>query len=212
MELPPPGHVVSVNLGVLRSVDWAADLDSTGIDKRPVHGRVRAEDDGLAGDVIVDRRHHGGYEQAVYAYAQEDAAWWAENLNREVAPGAFGENLTTTRVAVTDAVIGERWAVGSTLLEVSRPRIPCRTLAGFWDVRDMIKRFTARQVPGAYLRILTEGDLGAGDEVRVVHRPAHGLTIGEVFRALTGERALMPRLANTPELPPTLREKAMRLV
>ena len=187
-------------------------MGSTGIDKRPVADRVRAEGVGLVGDVIVDRANHGGYDQAVYAYAIQDAAWWAVELDREVPPGAFGENLSTSGVEVTGAVIGERWQVGSALLEVSRPRIPCRTFAGFWDVPQLIKLFTRRGVPGAYLRIIDEGDVGAGDEIHVVHRPEHGVTIGEVFRALTGDRALVPRLLDAPELPVALREKARRLV
>lgn len=187
-------------------------MGSTGIDKRPVSGRVRAEGVGLAGDVIVDRGNHGGYDQAVYAYAREDADWWARELDREVWLGAFGENLSTTGVSCTDAVIGERWQVGSALLEVSRPRIPCRTFAGFWDVPQLIKLFTKRAVPGAYLRILTEGQIGAGDEIRIVHQPGHGVTIGEVFRALTLERELMPRLLEAPELPASLREKAEKLL
>lgn len=206
------GRIVSVNLGVLRTVPWTAGMGSTGIDKRPTPGRVRAEGVGLVGDVIVDKANHGGYDQAIYAYAREDAAWWAAELDREVLPGAFGENLSTEGIDVTGAVIGERWQVGSTLLEVSRPRIPCRTFAGFWDVPQLIKLFTRRGVPGAYLRIVTEGELGAGDEVRLVNRPEHGVTIGDVFRALTGDRALIPRLLDAPELPAALHEKARRLL
>lgn len=206
------GRVASVNLGVLRTVPWTAGLGSTGIDKRPIADRVRAEGVGLVGDVIVDRANHGGYDQAVYAYAREDAAWWAAELDREVPPGAFGENLSTSGVEVTGAVIGERWQVGSALLEVSRPRIPCRTFAGFWDVPQLIKLFTRRGVPGAYLRILGEGEFGAGDEIQLVHRPEHGVTIGDVFRALTGDRALVPRLLDAAELPVALREKARRLL
>jgi MOSC domain-containing protein YiiM len=212
MSLPAPGVVESVNIGVLRVVPWTQSMGSTGIDKRPVPGRVRAEGVGLADDVIVDTRNHGGYDQAVYAYAREDATWWAAELDREVPFGAFGENLSTRGVDCTGAVIGERWAVGSTLLEVSRPRIPCRTFSGFWDVPDLVKRFTKRAVPGAYLRIIEEGDLGAGDDVRIVHRPDHGLTIGEVFRALTGERSLAPRLLEAPELPESLHDRARKMV
>ncbi|SHN25819.1 MOSC domain-containing protein [Cryptosporangium aurantiacum] len=212
MILPAAGAVQSVNIGVLRVVPWTQSVGSTGIDKRPVDGRVRAEGVGLVGDVIADTKNHGGYDQAVYAYAREDAAWWAAELDRELPFGAFGENLSTTGVDCTGAVIGERWAVGSTVLEVSRPRIPCRTFAGFWDVPDLIKRFTHRAVPGAYLRIIEEGELGAGDEVRVISRPGHGVTIGEVFRALTGERSLAPRLLEAPELPSELHDRARKFL
>lgn len=211
MSLPAPGTVESVNVGVLRVVPWTQSMGSTGIDKRPAGGRVRAEGVGLVSDVIVDTRNHGGYDQAVYAYASEDARWWEGELGRELGPGAFGENLTTGGVDCTGAVIGERWRVGSTLLEVSRPRIPCRTFAGFWDVPNLVKRFTQRGVPGTYLRIIEEGDLGAGDEIVVTHRPDHGVTIGEVFRALTGDRSLVPRLLEAPELPEPLQERARKL-
>lgn len=208
MSHPAPGVVESVNLGILRVVPWTQSTGGTGIDKRPVSGRVRAEGVGLGNDVIVDTRNHGGYDQAVYAYAREDAAWWAAELDRELPFGAFGENLSTSGVDCTGAVIGERWQVGSTVLEVSRPRIPCRTFAGFWEVPDLVKRFTRRGLPGAYLRIILEGDLGAGDEVRILSRPDHGVTIGEVFRALTGDRSLAPRLLEAPELPAKLHERA----
>ncbi|MFG1921581.1 MOSC domain-containing protein [Cryptosporangium sp. NPDC048952] len=204
-------QVVSVNIGVLRVVPWTQSMGSTGIDKRPVDARVRAVGVGLESDVIVDTKNHGGYDQAVYAYAREDAEWWERELDRELTAGAFGENLTTRGVDCTGAVIGERWRVGSTLLEVSRPRIPCRTFAGFWDVPNLVKRFTQRGVPGAYLRIIEEGDLGAGDPIEIEHRPRHNVTIGEVFRALTGDRSLAKRILEAPELPASLREKATKL-
>lgn len=107
-------------------------------------------------------------------------------------------------------MIGEHWQVGSALLEVSQPRTPCRTFAGFWDVRDLIKRFTARALPGAYLRVLRDGAVTAGDTVTVVHRPAHGVTIGETFRALNLTPELLPRLLDVPELPAHLRERVER--
>jgi MOSC domain-containing protein YiiM len=204
--------VQSVNIGVLRVVPWTQSVGSTGIDKRPVDGRVRAEGAGLTGDVICDTKNHGGYDQAVYAYAREDAAWWVAELGRELPFGAFGENLSTSGVDCTGAVIGERWQVGGAVLEVSRPRIPCRTFAGFWDVPNLVKRFTQRGLPGAYLRIIVEGDLGAGDPVEIIDRPAHGVTIGEVFRALTGDRSLAPRLLEAPELPASVRERARKMV
>jgi MOSC domain-containing protein YiiM len=200
-------RVASVNVSAALTPTDAADVGRTGIDKRPVAGRVAVRDNQVGGDHIADLRHHGGYDQAVYAYAREDAAWWAAELDREVPPGVFGENLSTEGVDVTGAVIGERWAVGSALLEVSFPRIPCRTFAGFWDVRDLVKRFTARAAPGAYLRILTEGEIGAGDAIEVTHRPAHGVTIGETFRCFTGERPLAQRVASAAELPERHRER-----
>jgi MOSC domain-containing protein YiiM len=187
----------------------------TGIDKRPVTGSlevtVPVQGSGLAGDAICDLRHHGGPEQAVYAYAQEDLAYWAAELGRELRPGQFGENLTTEGLDVNGALIGERWLVGGTLLlEVSVPRIPCRTFADWLDERGWVKRFTQRALPGAYLRVLREGPVCAGDPVRVVRRPGHGLDVATVFRALTAEPQLLHRLVDVAELPAATRERAAR--
>ncbi len=204
------GRLASVNLAVVRTGGWTGDMGRTGIDKRPAPGRVRAQDDQLVGDTIVDTRHHGGRDQAAYAYAREDAAWWAAELGRDIGPGAFGENFSTEGVDVSGAVIGEHWAIGSALFEVSSPRIPCRVFAGFWDVPDLIKRFIAHGVPGAYLRIAVPGEIAAGDTVRVAHRPGHEVTVAETFRALTGDRSLAGRLLEAPELPARYHQRARR--
>ncbi|MGK5673723.1 MOSC domain-containing protein [Micromonospora sp. URMC 106] len=205
------GRLASVNLGVVTEAEWAGDASGrSGIDKRPVQGPVLLRADGVAGDFIGERAQHGGPDQAVYAYAEEDAGWWAAEIGRAIRPGGFGENLTTYAVDVTGAVIGEQWAIGSALLQVTKPRTPCTTFAGFWGVPDLIKRFTVRATPGAYLRVLREGEVGAGDPVEVVDRPAHGVTIGEVFRALNLEPDLLPRLLDAPDLPEPIRQKARR--
>jgi MOSC domain-containing protein YiiM len=186
----------------------------TGIDKRPAAGPVAVRRLGLAGDTICDTAHHGGLDQAVYAYAEEDADWWRAELDGqprvEVRPGAFGENLTTRGVDVSGAVIGERWRIGSTILQVSAPRIPCSTFAAFWAVDRLIDRFIKAGRPGAYLRVLTEGELSAGDPITVLDRPAHGLTIAQTLRALTGDHSLAPLLVAAPELPAGARRKAER--
>ncbi|QZQ54587.1 MOSC domain-containing protein [Curtobacterium sp. TC1] len=162
----------------------------TAIDKRPVAGKVRVRPLGLYADVQADRKHHGGEDQAVYAYADEDAAYFAASLGREIPPGLFGENLRTTGVDVTGAVTGERWRIGETLeLEVTIPRIPCGTFARRMGVDKWVRRFTEEGRPGAYLRVVKSGPVAAGDPVVVTHRPAHGVTIGEVFAGLTPERA-----------------------
>jgi MOSC domain-containing protein YiiM len=162
----------------------------TAIDKRPVAGKVRVRPLGLHADVQADRKHHGGEDQAVYAYADEDAEYFAASLGREIPPGLFGENLRTTGVDVTGAVTGERWRIGETLeLEVTIPRIPCGTFARRMGVDKWVRRFTEEGRPGAYLRVVKSGPVAAGDPVVVTHRPAHGVTIGEVFAGLTPERA-----------------------
>lgn len=162
----------------------------TAIDKRPVTGKVQVRPLGLYADVQADRKHHGGEDQAVYAYADEDAEYFAASLGREIPPGLFGENLRTTGVDVTGAVTGERWRIGETLeLEVTIPRIPCGTFARRMGVDKWVRRFTEEGRPGAYLRVVKSGPVAAGDPVLVTHRPAHGVTIGEVFAGLTPERA-----------------------
>lgn len=203
-----PGHLRSVNLAHVRTGDWANKPGRTGIDKRPVAHRVATRRDHLQGDTIADLANHGGPDQAVYAYAVEDARWWGAQLSREVAPGAFGENLTVEGVAVTDAVVGQQWHVGSAVFEVSVPRIPCRVFAWFWDVPDLVKRFTQAARPGAYLRVVVDGEVGPGDEIFPGAAPEHGLTIGETFRALTGERELAAKLLTAPELPAAVHARA----
>jgi MOSC domain-containing protein YiiM len=166
----------------------------SGIRKLPVTGRVAVEPLGLDGDVQVNRKHHGGEGQAVYAYAQEDADWWVAELDRELPPGRFGENLRTSGLDLRTAVLGERWLVGSALLEVTAWRTPCANFARFWGVPDLVKRFAAHGATGAYLRVLETGDVGAGDDVDVVSRPDHGVTVETAFRIAMTERSRLPEL------------------
>jgi MOSC domain-containing protein YiiM len=167
----------------------------SGIDKRPVTGRVAVRTLGLDGDVQVNRRYHGGEGQAVYAYAQEDADWWAAELDRELPPGRFGENVRTAGLDLTGAVLGERWRVGTALLEVTDCRIPCANFERFWGVPQLVRRFTAKGASGAYLRVVEAGEIGAGDPVEIVARPDHGVTTGLAFRAYTTEKHRLPELA-----------------
>jgi MOSC domain-containing protein YiiM len=167
----------------------------SGIDKRPVTGRVAVRELGLDGDVHVNRKYHGGEGQAVYAYAQEDADFWIAELGRELPAGRFGENLRTTGLDLVGALLGERWRIGSALFEVTAWRIPCANFARFWDVPDLVKRFAAHGATGAYLRVLETGDIGAGDAVDVVFRPDHGITVGEGFRIAMNQHSRLPELA-----------------
>ncbi len=169
--------------------------DRSGIDKKPVARRVAVHPLGLDGDVQVNRKYHGGEGQAVYAYAQEDADFWIAELGRELPPGRFGENLRTGGLDLTGALLGERWRVGTALLEVTAPRIPCANFARFWNEPQLVKRFTAHGATGAYLRVLEPGEIGAGDAVDVVHRPDHGITTGRAFRVLTTQKNRVAELA-----------------
>ncbi|MFT3661865.1 MAG: MOSC domain-containing protein [Gordonia sp. (in: high G+C Gram-positive bacteria)] len=157
----------------------------TAIDKRVVDGPVKVGDYGLYADVQADRQHHGGLEQALYVYAEEDAEHWVGELGRETPPGWYGENLRTVGVDVSGARIGERWRIGEKLVvEVTKPRIPCQTFArrvGGDDERGWVKRFTAAGRPGAYLRVVRRGTVSSGDAVEVVERPEGTPTIAEAF-------------------------------
>ena len=155
----------------------------TAIDTRPVSQAVRIRPLGLYGDVQADRAHHGGEDQAVYAYAEEDAARFAAELGRDIEPGLFGENLRTRAVDVSGAIIGERWAVGDeVVLEVTSPRVPCGTFERRMGVDGWRERFTERGAPGAYLRVVRSGDVRPGDAVTVIARPTHGVPIGRWFQ------------------------------
>jgi MOSC domain-containing protein YiiM len=197
--------VVSVNVGrpVQLSVRRGRPLMSA-IRKAPVSGPVRVAGVTVEGDDQADRRVHGGPDKAVYAYAAEDTAWWSAELCRELSPGAFGENLTAEGVDVTGAVVGERWRIGTVELEVCQPRLPCVKLGlRFGDPR-MVRRFAEAGRPGAYLRIVVEGELETGDEITVRNRPAHGVTIGQVARAIMLDETLLRAAAAAPELPQSL--------
>lgn len=187
-------HLEAVNNGRVRAAGSGA-LGRTAIDKRPVTGPVRIEVLGVQGDEIADHKHHGGVDQAVYAFAREDYRHWEAELGRTLAAGSFGENLTTVGLDVQGARIGERWRVGTCLLEVTDVRIPCSVFAAFVAEPDWVRRFTEHGVPGAYLRVIEPGVVTAGDEIAVAETRPHDLTVGYAFRAATLEPSLLPELA-----------------
>jgi MOSC domain-containing protein YiiM len=209
-------ELLSVNVGRPRPNPWNGPAE-TGIDKRPVDGPVAVTAPGpkgtgavgLAGDRAYDVKHHGGADQAVYAYAREDLDHWQRELDRELPSGVFGENLTTVGVAVGDALIGEHWRIGAgTVLEVSCPRIPCGTFQGWLGVEGWMKHFTRAARPGAYLRVVVGGEIRAGDSLEIVHRPDHDVTVALTFRALMTAPQLLPRLLAAGALPEEIRERA----
>ena len=207
-----PATVISVNVtAVVLEGKWTGTVGRTGIDKRPVSTRVKLIENSVEGDVVADRKNHGGYDQAVYAYAREDSDWWESELGIVISHGRFGENLTTKGVDVTGAVIGERWSIGTAVLEVSQPRIPCRVFAGFWDRPNLIKDFTNAARPGAYLRIIQEGNIGGGDDIIISSRPSHGITISDLFAAKSGERSRISDILLVPGLSDSYREWATNI-
>ena len=194
------GKVLSVNVGKAREFEYNGRLARSAIWKSPVAGRIAARGVNLAGDDQADRKAHGGPDKALYAYAVEDARWWEQEIGRALAYGEFGENLTTEGIDVNDALVGERWQIGTVVLEVSEPRIPCWRLGVRMNDKMFPRRFTEAMRPGAYLRIAVEGDVGAGDEVSVVERPDHDLTIRDVFRIYNRDRAEVERLLTVPRM------------
>ncbi|MEU6895420.1 MOSC domain-containing protein [Streptomyces sp. NPDC046557] len=196
------GSVLSVNIGRARAVPYTdAPGGATGIDKRPVDGPVRVAPagppglagSGVSGDAVCDRRFHGGDDRAVYAFAREDLDGWQRELNRVLANGSFGENLTVVGMDLRRALIGEQWRIGpEAVVEVTGGRIPCRTFAGRLGEKGWVRRFTRAASPGAMLRVITAGDISAGDGITVVRRPDHDVTVSRLFRAVTTERAMLP--------------------
>jgi MOSC domain-containing protein YiiM len=203
------GRVLSVNVGMPQQIGVRRGRPlMSGIVKEPVDGRVRAAGVNLEGDDQADRRVHGGPDKAVYSYAAEDVAWWAEALGRpELGPGWFGENLTLEGADVSGAVVGERWRIGEATFEVSQPRLPCFKLGVRFGDPKMLKRFAQASRPGAYLRIVEEGSVGAGDAVEVLHRPEHGVTVQLVADAFLLDPALQREAAKAPELAASLADE-----
>jgi MOSC domain-containing protein YiiM len=206
------GRLVAVCVVHELRVDPHGSVARTAIDKRPVEIPVQLDPLGPVGDTVMDRRDHGGVDQAVYAYAREDLDAWAQRLGRDLLPGCFGENLTTSGVDVTGAVIGERWRIGGAELVVRSPRRPCRTFQDWIDEPHWVKRFTDVGAPGAYLAVAHPGAVSAGDDVTLVHRPDHGVTIGEVFAERTTDLDRLRLLLECEDLAPSLEERLRKVL
>jgi MOSC domain-containing protein YiiM len=194
------GRVLSVNVGTVREFEYGGRPARSAIWKSPVFGRVAVRGVNLAGDDQTDRKAHGGPDKVVYGYAVEDARWLQEQIGRSLVYGELGENLTTEGIEVNDALVGERWQIGTTVLEVSEPRIPCWRLGVRMNDKTFPRRFTEAMRPGSYFRLIVEGSVGAGDKIRVVERPAHGLSIRDVFRIYTRDRDEVERLLTVPRM------------
>jgi MOSC domain-containing protein YiiM len=181
-------RVLSVSVGKPRQFEYHGRPASSAIWKSPAAGRVAVRGVNLEGDDQADRHAHGGPDKAAYAYAVEDARWWETQIGRPIATAEFGENLTTEGMEVNDALVGERWAIGSAVFEISEPRIPCWRLGVRMNDPAFVRRFTEARRSGAYMRIVVEGDVGAGDGIEIVERPDHDLSIRDVFRIYTRDR------------------------
>jgi len=176
-------RLVSVNTGKAEREakdDWASPL--TGLYKKPQAQSVFIADTGLQGDVICDKRHHGGFDQAVYVYGDLDYAWWSKQINRSLYPGCFGENLTISDYSCINTQIGDHFIIGSVVLEVTAPRIPCDKFARHMEIEGFKNLFRRAERPGAYCRVLSPGDVKCGDEVILQTKSSNGLSLLELFR------------------------------
>lgn len=176
-------HVVAINVGTRERLSHRSFRGDTGIFKRPVTGPVAIGPLGLAHDAVINAKHHGGPDQAVYLYRQEDYAWWAEELGRPVEPGTFGDNLTVAGLPEPNVVIGSRLDFGSVVLEVTAPRIPCNTLAARMDDPGFVKRFVVAERPGLYCRVIRPGPLETGAAFTVIPFAGDRVSTLDVFRA-----------------------------
>jgi MOSC domain-containing protein YiiM len=203
-------RLLSVNVGRPRAFEHQGKRVTSSIWKLPVEGPLDVGGVNIEGDDQADREVHGGPDKAIYAYAVEDIRWWEAELGRALELSAFGENLTTSGIDVSGALIGERWEIGTVLLEVSQPRSPCWKLGVKMGDPAFPRRFAKAGRPGAYLRILREGILAASDPIRVVQRPGHGMRVSDVFRIYTHERGKARLLLDVPELSKEWKEWALR--
>ena len=199
-RVPACGVVRSVQVGRPRTYAWLGREVVTSIVKHPVRGPVRVHADHLEGDGQASPECHGGGDKAVYAYAREDLDWWEGELGRPVAEGSFGENLTTSGLDLTHAVIGQTWRVGTAVLQVTQPRTPCWKLGLRFGDPGFPRRAAASRRPGVLLRVLQQGTLAAGDAVALEPPPAHGVTAADINRVYYREVRDLTPLRTTPEL------------
>ena len=208
------GKVLSVNLAIPEP-STAKSVGITGINKQPVDHPVMVRPpgpkavglhSGLVGDQIFDTQNLGGDDQAVYAYAREDYDWWEQRLDRSLPGGLFGENLTLEGIDVNGAMIGETWRVGEVLvLQTTFARIPCATFQAKMAEPHWVRTFAQQNRPGAYLQVVTPGEVKAGDTVEVLARPARSISIAEGFHAWMREPARLAVVLEVEGLSETLR-------
>jgi MOSC domain-containing protein YiiM len=199
---PPraPGAVLSVQVGGPRTRQWLGREVVTSIFKEPVAGPVQVLRDNLEGDDQSDRKNHGGADKAVYAYAREDLDWWESELGRQLPDGLFGENLTTSGLDLTNAVIGQTWRIGTAVLQVTEPRTPCWKLGLKLGDPGFPRRAAASRRPGVLLRVLEKGVLQAGDPVALGPAPSHGVTAADINRVYYREVKDPAAIFAAPEL------------
>ena len=190
----------SINAGRVETIRHGDRSHETGICKRPLNGPVRLTAAGIPGDAIVSTVHHGGPDQAIYAYSADDYDWWQRQTGRDYYPGQFGENLTI-RDLPSDMRVGDRLLIGEVVLEATAPRIPCDTFAARMQDSGFGFKFRDAERPGIYFRVLNEGEVAVGDVVTLVECAAHDVSIVDLFRykyARTHNPEALQRLLDAP--------------
>jgi MOSC domain-containing protein YiiM len=205
-------RLISVNVGRPRTFELKDKTHSSSIWKSPVSGRVAVRGVNVDGDEQADLKVHGGPDKAVYSYAEEDYRWWSNQLGEKIGPGTFGDNLTTSGIDLNGALIGERWRVGTTVLEVAQPRLPCFKLGVRMEDPGFPRKFSDARRWGAYLRIIEDGEVGAGDTVEVFERPDHHVTVDLIASTYYGEHSRAREILAAPQLPNGWREWAQDIV
>jgi MOSC domain-containing protein YiiM len=193
-------HLESINVGQAETISHGGKSYTSGIAKKPVAGPAYLGEAGVRGDVIVNAEHHGGPDQAIYAYSADDYDWWARETDREYPPGLFGENLTI-RGLPSDMNVGDRLLIGEVVLEATAPRIPCGTFAARMQDAGMGLEFRQAEKPGVYLRVLNSGEVSPGDTVTFVDIESDTVSIVELFRSyydLRHDQATLQRYLEAP--------------
>lgn len=203
--------VISVNVGLPRLLAWQGTTFKTGIFKSAVSGAVTARATNLDGDRQADLTVHGGREKAVYAYPSEHyPAWQTELQEKDLPWGSFGENLTTEGMAEADVLIGDRYKIGSAVVKVTTPRLPCFKLAAKFKREDIIRKFVQNGRSGFYFSVVEEGEVAAGDEIALLEREAKTLSIADVNRLYTSatpDREKLKRSLDVHTLPQSWRDR-----
>ncbi|MCG8654681.1 MOSC domain-containing protein [Yimella sp. RIT 621] len=196
---PPPARKGRRSTGIVKLPHESIEVFAPG----PDYG----DGSGVVGDLVGNRKHHGGAQKAVYAYAREELDHWGRELGEEFPDGWFGENLTTTGIDLERLLINQQLRIGSALLEVSIPRSPCRTFADHLGVRGWVKRFTTHGRCGVYLRVVEPGTVRPGDPIELIGRPDHEVDMKTAFAAAMGDDDASELVVRAGCLPPMYHQR-----
>ena len=198
-------QLISVNIGQKRTQPKGDGLEITGIYKLPTQEPVEIKSLGIPRDVICDAKNHGGPDQAIYIYGTVDYDWWSDELGKQLEPGTFGENLTISELESTRFNIGDRLHIGTTILEITAPRIPCSTFARRMGDPQFVKKYTQAARPGLYCRVIRVGIVQVGDEVKAEHYQGRTSSIADIFRDYHDKQISAGQLRHHLEAPVAIR-------